>query len=274
MVLKVFTYGQYIKCIHTLRLNAVMQLAEESAKYNLNQPKKRYEKDKFIKVILQDKKEVTKLINQFVEPREKIEEKNLIRYTKNYTTKRYKTKEVDAIYKLKNQDMFFLIEHQSTIDYSVEYRMLNYCLDMIQEWGKNKKINKSTSYPIIVPIVIYTGKQKWKKTQTPREKQISNYVLERYQIKLEYNLIDINKIPKQTLLEKNTIFSYTMLLYKAKDDEEAMEISDSMIKNIKNKEKLEEMINDIGPLLREMLDEKRQQIVIEKVEKETRLLMI
>ena len=33
--MKVFTYKNYIKCIHTLRLNAIFQLAEENANYNI-----------------------------------------------------------------------------------------------------------------------------------------------------------------------------------------------------------------------------------------------
>ena len=31
--MNVFTYKDYIKCIHTLRLNAAFKLAEESSKY-------------------------------------------------------------------------------------------------------------------------------------------------------------------------------------------------------------------------------------------------
>lgn len=50
-----------------------MQLAEESATYNLNQVEKKYSHDKLIKNILQDKKEATQFINQFIEPREKAE---------------------------------------------------------------------------------------------------------------------------------------------------------------------------------------------------------
>ncbi len=42
------------------------------------------------------------------------------------------------------------------------YRILNYCIDIIQEWKKSNKINQNTRYPIIVPIIIYTGNEKWK----------------------------------------------------------------------------------------------------------------
>ena len=196
-----------------------MQLAEESAKYNLNQVEKKYSHDKLIKKILQDKEEATQFINQFVVPREKVKEEELTRYTNSYITKKYKSKEADLVYKLKNQEIFFLIEHQSTIDYNMPYRMLNYCLDIMQEWSRNKKIGKNTRYPIIVPIVIYTGNQKWKMPRNFREKQIGDYVFERYQIELEYNFIDINKLPRQMLLQKNSMFGYIMFLEKAQSSE-------------------------------------------------------
>lgn len=147
MILRVFTYGQYIKCIHTLRLNAVLQLAEESAEYNLNKRKRKYSHDKLVKNILKDKEEVAVFINQFLEPRGEIKAEELIRYTNSYITRKYKSKEVDLVYKMKNQDVFFLIEHQSSIDNSMPYRILNYCIDVIQEWSRNKKIRKTTRLP-------------------------------------------------------------------------------------------------------------------------------
>lgn len=142
--MKVFTYSQYIKCIHTLRLNAVLQLAEESAEYKLNQTEKKYSHDKLVKNILKDKKEAEEFINQFLEPKEEVKAEDLIRYTNSYITKKYKSKEADLVYKLKNQEAFFLIEHQSTIDNSMPYRMLNYCIDIMQEWSRNKRIKRNT----------------------------------------------------------------------------------------------------------------------------------
>lgn len=142
--MKVFTYGQYIKCIHTLRLNAVLQLAEQSAGYSLEKSDVRYSHDKLIKSILKDKKEAEEFINQFLEPREKVNVENLMRYTNSYITKKYKSKEADLVYKLKNQEIFFLIEHQSTIDNRMPYRILNYCIDIMQEWSRRRKIQRNT----------------------------------------------------------------------------------------------------------------------------------
>ena len=58
--MKVFTYKNYIKCIHTLRLNAIFQLAEENANYNINRNKINNRHDKLIKNILKDEKEMRK----------------------------------------------------------------------------------------------------------------------------------------------------------------------------------------------------------------------
>ena len=264
--MKVFTYGQYIKCIHTLRLNAVMQLAEESEKYNLNQVDKKYAYGKLIKNILEDKKEVTQFINQFIVPREKIKEEELVRYTNNHITKKYKSKEADLVYKLKNRDIFFLIEHQSTVDYNMTYRMLNYCLDIMQEWSRNKKMGKNMSYPIVVPIVIYTGSQKWKMPKKIREKRIGNYVFERYQIELEYNFIDINKLPRQILLQRDSMFSYMMFLEKAESNEELIKNLETIIQSTQNKKILEELVNIISYLLENTLDKGVRQKLLTKIE--------
>jgi hypothetical protein len=269
--LKVFTYGQYIKCIHTLRLNAVLQLAEESAEYNLNKTEKKYSYDKLLKNILKDENEVAELINQFLEPKEEVKAENLIRYTNSYITKKYKSKEEDLVYKLKNQEIFFLIEHQSTIDNNIPYRMLNYCLDIMQEWSRNRKIRRNTRYPIVVPIIIYTGKQKWKMQKNFKEKQISNCVFERYKIDLEYNFIDINKLSRQILLEKDTMFGYAMFIEKAEDTKELIENLNIIIKSTNNEKNLEKLANIISFLLNNVLEEKTQQELLEKIKSQLQI---
>ena len=86
--MNVFTYKDYIKCIHTLRLNAAFKLAEESSKYRSQ--KDNVEDKKIIKKIMQDKNEMANFINEFLESKEKIENKNLIRYDSKYISIRHK----------------------------------------------------------------------------------------------------------------------------------------------------------------------------------------
>ncbi len=263
--MKTFTYSQYIKCIHTLRLNAVLQLAEESEEYHLEEENKIYSHDKLIKNILKDKEEASKFINYFLNPKKQVKENELIGYTNSYITKKYRSKEADLVYKLRNQEIFFLIEHQSTIDNTMPFRMLNYCIDIIQEWSRNKKIGKNVGYPIIVPIVIYTGDQKWKIPKNFEQKQISDYVFERYKIDLEYNLVDINKLPKQLLLEQKTMFGYVMIIEKSKSKEELIDNLSIIIKSTEDEKKLNELTNIINYLLDNVLQEDVKQQLLEKI---------
>lgn len=217
--MKVFSYSQYIKCIHTLRLNAVMQLAEEETEYNLSQVKKKDSQHYLIKKILENKKEVAQFINQFLNPRETVKEEDLVPYTSNFITKKYKEKEIDLIYKLKNKEIFFLIEHLSYIDHRMPYRILNYCIDIMQESCRNKKIGKSKEYAMVVPIIIYTGEEKWKVQNNVKEDKMSHYAFKKYKINLEYNFIDIHHIPKRILLEKNSLIAYFMFSQKGEKEE-------------------------------------------------------
>ena len=162
--MKIFSYNDYIKCIHTLRLNTVMQLAEESSSYNIgkeNTHNKHDKHDKLMKSILKNKKEMSKVINNFLELNELVKEENLIKYTNSYINRKYKSNEADIVYKLKNKEIYFLIEHQSTVDSRMPYRILNYCIDIIQEWCKTNRNRRISKYPVVVPIVIYTGDRKW-----------------------------------------------------------------------------------------------------------------
>ncbi len=53
-----------------------------------------------------------------------------------------------------------------------------------------------------------------------KEKQISDYVFENYKIDLEYNLIEINKLSKSFLLQKQSLFGYGMIIEKSKNKQE------------------------------------------------------
>lgn len=264
--MKTFTYNDYIKCIHTLRLNAILQLAEESTEYNIEQKKIKNRHDKLVKSILKDEKEMAKFINDFVEPNEKIESDNLTKYTNGYITKKYKSKEADIVYKIKNREVFFLVEHQSSVDNSMLYRILNYCIDIMQEWKKTKKINQGTRYPIIVPIIIYTGNEKWKIPKKFKEKRIRDYVFENYKIDLEYNLIEINKLSTKFLLQKRSLFAYGMIIEKSKNKQELKDNLEIIVEHVKNKEKLDEIRNMIFYLLNDSLEEGTKDELLEKID--------
>lgn len=264
--MKSFTYFDYIKCIHTLRLNAVLQLAEEGVSYKLEKNKQNKEQDNLLKDILKSEKEMAKFINDFLEPNENIESKNLITYTNNYITKKYKSKEADLIYYLKNQDVFFLVEHQSKVDDKMPYKILNICIDIIQEWSRARSLRQEMKYPIVVPIIIYTGCEKWKIPKDYDRRQISNYVLEKNKIDLEYNLIELNRLSKKYLLQKKSIFSYGAILEKSRNTEELKENINIILNDIKNKGQLEEFRDVVIKSFKCSLDKTLQGQILRKID--------
>lgn len=241
--MKGFTYYDYIKCIHSIRLYKGQGLAEEQVRYQIGEEKKTKNKqDKLVKTIFENKEEVEKLINGFLSPNKKIHRKDLIKYTKVYINKKSKSKDDYIVYKLKNKEIYFLIDYQSKIDNKLPEKILNYSVDIIHEWSKERKGKIKINYPLIVPIVIYLGEEKWK---IYNNFKVRNYENKNDKISIEYNLININKISIKKLLDQKSLFGYSMILKKSKSKEELEKNLKLIIKLDKNKkytEKLQKII--------------------------------
>jgi hypothetical protein len=209
--LKRFTYLDYIKAIHILKTNDVSSLEEEERKYLIDKAKT--EDDKIIE-ILRDKKEIANFLNNFLNLKNKIESEELIQVRNGLIEKQNKNKHNNIIYKQKNKEIFFLIQHEENINKKLSYNMLNFCMEILQEWTRNKKSKTTSKKPIVIPIVIYTGKEKIHKQDAVIYKKIGNYTFENFEMKFEYNLINIKNMPKQYLIEQKTIFSNNILLEK------------------------------------------------------------
>lgn len=277
MLLNTFTYRDYLKSIHTIRLNAVLEVAESEEKYrvfNENINRKRLNKtqskiqnthDKLVKNILKDRKEMANFINQFLNPKEKVNSDELIKYTNSYINKKYKLKEADIVYKLKNKDIFFLVEHQSTVDYNMSYRILNYCVEIMQDWIRGKSVRKVTRYPIVVPIVIYTGKEKWNVERNFQDKQMQETTYGEHRINLKYNIVDINKCDNRFLLGQKTLFGYGMLIEKSKDKKELIESIEKIIKQVDNEDIFDELARIIIYLLDSNLENNDSEELLNKI---------
>lgn len=261
--MKVFTYKDYIRSIHQLRLNAVMELAEEKNNY----VKTRNTHDKLAKIVIKDKDEVIKFINNFIKPKEKLECNDLIKYTNSFINRKYRYKEADLVYKIKNKNVFFLIEHQSSVDGTMLTRLINYCIDIIYEWSRTASNFKGkVEYPIVVPIVIYTGKEKWNIPRNFEQKQTEDNTYNNYKISMNYNLIEIHKISINKLLNENSLFGYGMILEKSKNYEELTK-NVELILNSKIDSKMLAKLKEIFIcLLKNSIEDSFKEEIIEKID--------
>lgn len=146
---------KYEQCLKKERL--ILNDKEEIYTYNIDN-----EHDKLFKDLLSDKEEARKFINKFLKLPEPLKENELELYNSSYITSEYKSKEADIVYKKKDEDIYFLIEHQSTVDISMPYRIKNYAIEILRTAINKKQMHQiDYEYPLVIAIVLYTGNKKW-----------------------------------------------------------------------------------------------------------------
>lgn len=105
-----------------------------------------------------------------------------------------------------------MIEHQTRIDYSMPYRIMEYQYKIIESAIDIKKIkNKKYKIPLVIPIVLYTGRKRWDAKKYVKETQENFYQYNGKEIG-EYNVIDVNDYTEEELLKENTFLSKAMLI--------------------------------------------------------------
>ena len=233
--LSCFTYEDFLKSIYVIN--------ETSAIYNESIQN---EHDKIFKDLLSDREEAREFINSFLKLKRPIEKDMLEPYSNSYITSEYRNKEADVVYKIKDKDIFFLIEHQSTIDISMPYRIQNYCREIMNRAIQKDKIKrKDYKYPLVIPIVLYTGNKKWiaKQKFSEVQEQYPEYEISSE----EYVLIDVNKYKREKLLEDNLGITKVMLIEKDKTQEELTKDIQEIIQLAKENEndKLQKAISYI-----------------------------
>ena len=174
--------------------------------------------DKSFKFILSNQKEMADFLKQFLDI--DIEGQKLEEQKNNFINENFEKRESDVIYKIKDTEIYFLIEHQSSVDENMPERILKYSLEIRRVVQENQI--KRTKV-LVVPIVLYTGKRKWNVSTNFASMQISNKKYKRFRIKQKYELIDINEYTKNDLIRKNTKMSSMLLIEKCKTKEELIE---------------------------------------------------
>lgn len=261
--MKIITYQQYKEYKSS---QASIGLMEDGAEYQIqraeedNYDEKKLKEidkkhDKMFKIILGKKKEMVKFLEQFLE--KEIKEEQIIQCPTDFITRRYKSKQPDIVYRLKNKPVYFLIEHQSTVDKDMPLRILEYMGEIVRkdkEMQKDKYRNiKEKVYPIVVPIVIYTGIRKWNAKTNFAHKQYQTREYKKFENNLEYNLIDVKEYTFEELLEKKSLLGSIMIMEKCTNKDELVTQIYKIIETIENpddKEVLSEVIdNVITPLV-------------------------
>ena len=218
--------------------------------------------DKIFKNILSDVKEMQQFLKDFLEM--EVNAENLEKYKNSFITSNFKNKESDIIYKQKDKQkdkqIYYLIEHQSSLDSNMPTRILNYCVELMREVQKDFKKQKNIN-PVIVPIVIYTGTKNWKIPINFSDTQKVEEKYKEYTINLKYKLIDINKYNKEELIKINTKLSSMLLIEKYQTSQEIRNILLKLNSINNNKDRKMWLLDVINYILADTLKEERQEII-------------
>ena len=253
-------------------MQMVKKYSEESERFNKNKSKIDKEHDKIIKRVFEKKKEAARFISKVIGI--EIEGEELISAKNSFVTTELKYREADIVYKIKGMNVVILIEHQTRVDYRMSYRILNYQVEIMRanEIENPKKEDKEC---LVIPIVLYTGKEKW--TAKRYIKEIQEKILGKGKIEKPelgtlgyYELVDIKDFTEKELLEDNGILSKILLLEKVRNTESLIKTVFEINKKIAKKTDNEKTIvhDAMKIILIRKLGEKGTDILMEKIVKE------
>ena len=163
-------------------------LEEEKELYGLEQNKK-----EILKTIFNSKENFTTFINEFINTNKEISAQELERVINMPNIGNNNFKDIDYIYRTKDEKVYYLLEYQTAIDKTIVYRMLSYTINVLKYIYENQMISdKEFKFPQIIPIVFYTGNTKWNSPIKLEDVQ-ETIVNERNIFNFQFILININE---------------------------------------------------------------------------------
>ena len=260
----------YLDLVIFVNQNITYVLNDVSEDYILDNVKKQYKHhkhDKLFRQILNNKEEVAKLINQELDPEEKIKAENLEKYETHYITNKFEERIADIVYKLKGKEVFFLIEHQTKVDENMPFRMADYSL-AIMDSRKNLKDEKNKKrQPTIIPIVIYAGTSKWTAKKGLEESQEVFKHRKGSSSIIRYNLVDIRSV--EEAIERGTAIARISVIDRLNSSEEILNAVENFSKTLTSEKERNEFAREVeyiweNRLKKEELEKIKEIILNEK----------
>ena len=204
--------------------------------------------DKLFKIILSNKEEAVGFIKKVLNSKEDITTKNIELYNKEYITEKFEKRETDITYKIAEKNLYIIIEHQSTIDRTMPYRIQRYKMLLMDEIINKKEMKKvGYEFPRIIAIVLYTGRGKWKVEKLEDVQKPLEWYKE---TEKEFELVDVNKYTEEELMKDELVITKAMLIEKQKDARKVRDILNKVNQIVKdNPEKIKLLLEILKYIL-------------------------
>lgn len=170
------------------------KVAEEENKYTFNENCTNNFNDKIMRKILKDKVQASIYLNEWLKIKNgfEIKPEEIEEVTESYITKSWKNRETDIVYKDKKYEgVFYLIEHQTKVDYLMAKRIREYKNEIENHYELNCSSKEPRKIANVTALVIYIENEKWKAKTNIEELKIKNPRLKE-QPKDDYEIISIN----------------------------------------------------------------------------------
>ncbi len=172
--------------------------------------------------LFKSKKAFLQLIRSFIKHDwvQDVDETSLIYVDRSYILQDFQEKEADVVYqaRLKDRDIIFyvLMELQSTVDFLVPYRLLLYMQeiwrDILKNTPENETKKKGFRLPLIVPMLLYNGSDRWTVPLTFRETLSSYEDFGEMAVNFRYHLFNVRSYDEAELLELSNLISVVFKL--------------------------------------------------------------
>ena len=204
--------------------------------------------DKLFKIILTNKQEAVGFIKKVLNSKEDINIENIELYNKEYITEKFEKRETDLTYKIAEKNLYIIIEHQSTVDRTMPYRIQRYKMLLLDEIINKKEMKKVCyEFPRVIAIVLYTGRGKWDVEKLEDVQRPLEWYKETDK---EFELVDVNKYTEEELMKDELVVTKAMLIEKQKDASKVRDILNKVNQIVKdNPEKIKLLLEILKYIL-------------------------
>ena len=184
--------------------------------------------DELFRNLINNTENFIDFIKFFINPDSQLSSDNLIKYNRSFVTANYKSRFSDVVFKEKDRQVYYLLEHQSSIDYSMPFRMLEYSYEILRDTIDMNEIKKKNYVgPKVVPILLYTGNKSWKIPSLINLLHAGKY--EDFGINFKYIVIDTTSYSKETLLDSNSMVGFAMQADRSDSSKSVAEAIETML---------------------------------------------
>lgn len=209
-----FSYNDFIDCTENREINEIIKVEEKIAKYEIREGKIVHNCENQIIENLREKIQLKIFLKEFFNLSDIKEIKNIV-YCNNIKAISDRQNKNNIICKIEDKQIFIFIKVIETIDNNISYKMFEHSLNIIKKWNIEEK-DKNKRYPIVIPIVIYTGKDTWNNSNSRIYDKLNYITYEDNRINFNYNMINVNNLNINDLKKMQSKIAKELLSLKYK----------------------------------------------------------